>query len=61
MQATLYNYSNIRYLEVWFLSITWKVTQTPQGQLVLTSAVKALEGRECKRYAVHNVWGFLFL
>ena len=36
-------------------SVTWKVTQTPEGQQVLTSAVKALECREREWYAVHNI------
>ena len=57
MQAK-YN-SKVHYSGVWFLSVTWKVTLTPEGQQVLTSAVKALECRERERYAVHNVWGFL--
>ena len=58
MQAK-YN-SKVRYLGVWFLSITWKVTRTPEGQQVLTSTVKALECREREWYAIHNEWVFCF-
>ena len=39
----------------------WKVTQTPEGQQVLTRAVKVLECRVRKKYVIHSVWGVLLL